>query len=73
MRRLPSVNHLVAQISQQVRDAAGLQKEAAVSPPVYHAPVSVEIQKVANACRESAASITVGDVEEFAQRILGRV
>lgn len=71
MRRLPSVNHLVEQIAQHVKTAHEMQKEAGVSPPEYSAPLAAELQKVALACRAGVPDVTVGDVEAFAQKLLG--
>ncbi len=69
MRRLPSVNHLVAEITQHVKTAEAMQKEASVSPPEYSAPIAAELQKVALACRANVPDVTVGDVEAFAQKL----
>jgi len=71
MRRLPSVNHLVAEVTEHVKTAEAMQKEASVSPPEYSAPIAAELQKVASLCRAGVPDVTVGDVESFAQKLLG--
>lgn len=70
MRRLPSVNQLVAEATEHVKIAQEQEKTASTTLPVYTAPIAAELQKVAAACREGAV-ITLEDVTEFARRIQG--
>ena len=71
MRRLPSVNQLIGDIEQLVKTAKADQENADSTPPVYSAPLAAELQKVAQACRTTAANVTVGDVEAFAKALRG--
>lgn len=68
MRRLPSVNQLIAEATAQVKTARVLAKTASEVPPVYTAPIAAELQKVAAACR-GGAMVTVEEVTKFAQRL----
>ncbi len=72
MRRLPNVNQLVAQVTQQAAEAqVGLQKQASAPVPEYTVPVARDLVKAAAQCRAGAVNVTVGDVEAFAQRLKG--
>lgn len=70
MRRLPSVNQLVAEATAHIKTAQEQEKTASETPPVYTAPIASELQKAAEACRKGAV-VTVDEVAEFAQRIQG--
>ena len=70
MRRLPSVNQLVAEATEHVKTAQEQEKTASTILPVYTAPIAAELQKVAVACRKGVV-VTVDDVTKFARRIQG--
>jgi len=71
MRRLPNVNNLVAQITQRAAEEKRVfEKQAKAPAPEYIVPVAQELQKVAELCRSGGATVTLGDVQEFAQRLM---
>ncbi len=72
MRRLPKVDQLVAQVTEQVEAAqsAELHKQASAPAPEYVVPLAGELKTAAENCRAQAASVTVGDVTRFAQRLM---
>lgn len=71
---LPNVSQLVMQIKECVAEeeaASPPAKEAATPPPTWTVPVARELFKFAVQLRQEAAtSVSMGDVHEFADRIM---
>jgi hypothetical protein len=70
MRRLPRVDAIVAGVTQRALEVEELQKEASAPTPTFVVPLAAELHKLAETCRSNAVTVSVNDVQAFAERLM---